>query len=115
MNFFGKIFSEPVPTLSLPELQEKMQNGKPPFLLDVREPEEFRHGHIARAKLIPLGELGDRIKELPREREIVCVCASGNRSLSAARILKGAGYSASSLSNGMTGWQMANLPIHRGM
>ena len=57
MNLLGSFFDEPVPTLSAQELHEKIQNGSQPFLLDVRQPEEFRMGHITGAKLIPLGEL----------------------------------------------------------
>jgi len=115
MNFLTRILGEPVPTLSALELKEKLRDGKQPFLLDVREPDEFRPGHIAGAKLIPLGELSIRINEVPKGREIVCICASGQRSVPAARSLISAGYSASSLENGMLAWQMAGLPIQKGM
>ena len=91
-----------------------MKDGNQPFLLDVRQPEEFRQGHIAGAKLISLGELDSRIKEVPHDREIVCICASGHRSVTAVQILKPAGYTASSLQNGMLAWQMAQLPIEKG-
>jgi rhodanese-related sulfurtransferase len=97
------------------ELHEKIRNGDQLVLLDVREPQEFRMGHIAEAKLIPLGELGNRTYELPGDRLIVCICASGNRSESAVQILKGKGLSASSLRDGMMGWQMAALPIKKGI
>ena len=115
MNFFSSLIGEPVPTLTVMELQEKLQNGKQPFLLDVRQPEEFHLSHISGAKLIPLGELGQRIEEMPLDREIVCICATGNRSMSAVLILKKAGYTARSVKNGMTAWQMANLPIKKGV
>jgi rhodanese-related sulfurtransferase len=115
MNFFSSFFGEPVPTLSVVELHEKMKNGIRPFLLDVRQPEEFHLGHIAGAKLIPLGELDRRIKEVPQDREIVCICASGHRSVPAVHKLKAAGYTASSMKNGMIAWQMAKLPINKGM
>ena len=115
MNLFSIFFSEPVPTLSVLELHEKIKNGKQPFLLDVRQPEEFHLGHIAGAKLIPLGELDSRIKEVPSDREIVCICASGHRSVPAVQMLKAAGYTASSMQNGMIAWQMAKLPINKGI
>jgi len=114
MNFLGNLFGPPVPTISALELQEKLKFGKHPFLLDVRQLEEFRQGHIAGAKLIPLGELSQRMKELPEQREIVCVCASGHRSDQAARNLIAAGYKASSMKNGMIDWRRAKFLVKKG-
>jgi rhodanese-related sulfurtransferase len=45
-----------------------------PLVIDVRQPEEYREAHIAGTKLIPLGELNKHMQELPKDREIVCVC-----------------------------------------
>lgn len=62
-------------------------------LVDVRTPEEFAAGHIPGAVNIPVQELDRRIGELePKERTVVVYCRSGNRSGSAARMLKSAGY-----------------------
>ena len=114
MNFLSSFFGEPVPTLGVLELHERINDGKPPFLLDVRQPEEFRLGHIAGAKLIPLGQLDRRINEVPRDCEVVCICASGHRSVPAVQKLNAAGYTASSMKNGMIAWQLAKLPIDKG-
>jgi rhodanese-related sulfurtransferase len=108
------IFGKPLPSMSAVELSEKMKNGKRPLVLDVRQREEYRSGHIAGAKLIPLNELGSRMKELPKEREIVCVCASGNRSSSATRMLTGAGYNGINMKGGMSAWRRANLAVKKG-
>ena len=62
------------------------------FMLDVRQPEEWAAGHIPEATLIPLGELADRVAEVPTGREIVVVCRSGNRSQQGRDILINAGY-----------------------
>jgi len=113
MNIVSKLFGPPVPTLNPVEVQEKLKNGKRPFLLDVREKQEMRDGYISGAKLIPLRELRNHLKELPKDREIVCVCRSGNRSRSAAKQLITAGYSASNLKGGMLAWKWSNLPIKR--
>ena len=110
MNFFSRLLGEPVPTLTALELQEKLNDTKRPFLLDVRQPEEFRLGHIAGAKLIPLGELSSRMNEVPQDREIICICASGHRSVPAVHKLMAAGYTASSMKNGMIAWHKARLP-----
>lgn len=114
MELFASLFCSTGPTLSAPKLQEKLKNGNRPFLLDVRQPEEFRMGHIAGAKLIPLGELGSRVNEVPRGREIVCICASGHRSVPAVKKLRSEGYPASGLKNGMIAWTLARLPVEKG-
>ena len=114
MSFFTALFGPPVPALKPVDVQEKLKNGKHPFLLDVREKQEMREGYISGAKLIPLGQLGKRMKELPKSREIVCVCHSGNRSRSAAKKLIAAGYSASNMKGGMLAWKWYKLPIKKG-
>jgi rhodanese-related sulfurtransferase len=63
------------------------------FILDVREPSEWNDAHIAGATLIPLGELASRVNELPRNKEIVVVCRSGNRSAQGRDTLLNAGFS----------------------
>jgi rhodanese-related sulfurtransferase len=114
MNILSGLFGSPVPTLSASDLQEKLKNGRQPYVLDVRQPEEFRSGHIIAAELIPLGELSGRIKDLPTDREIVCVCQSGSRSVSATRKLIAAGYNAINMEGGMIAWQRARLPFKKG-
>lgn len=113
-NLLEIIFGEPVATLSAAELNEKLKNGKRPVVVDVRQPDEYRNGHIAGARLIPLGQLSHRIDELSQSREIICVCASGNRSSSATRMLVGAGLNAVNMKGGMLGWRRAGLPIKKG-
>jgi rhodanese-related sulfurtransferase len=114
MDLLGMIFGKPLPSTSALELSEKLKNGKRPLVLDVRQKDEYRSGHIAGAKLIPLNELGGRMKELSQSREIVCVCASGNRSSSATRMLTGAGYNAVNMKGGMSAWRRANLAVKKG-
>jgi rhodanese-related sulfurtransferase len=114
MSIFSTLFGPPVPTLKPGDVQEKLKNGDRPFLLDVREKQEMREGYISGAKLIPLGQLHNRMKELPKDREIVCVCCSGNRSRSAAKQLIAAGYSASNMKGGMLAWKWSHLPVKKG-
>jgi hypothetical protein len=76
MGRFAKIFSESVPIIGISELKEKLAQGNQPYLLDVRQAVEYRTGHAASATLIPLGELGSRLNEAPKDREVVCICAS---------------------------------------
>lgn len=81
-------------------------------LLDVREPIEVEQGMIADAIQIPLGELAGRSGELPSpSTPILIYCASGVRSLVAAEILRGLGWSEPvSLAPGFNGWKKAGLP-----
>ena len=115
MSLFTNLFGASVPTIQAQELQEQLSGGNQPFVLDVRQPQEYRLAHIAGAKLIPLGELHRRLNEVPKGRQVVCICATGHRSIPAVRTLTAAGYTACSLKNGMVAWQMARLPFHNGM
>lgn len=114
MNWLETIFGKSLPSVSASELSEKLKNGKHPLVIDVRQAEEYRSGHIAGAKLIPLGELNRKMKNLPINREIICVCASGNRSHSATRALVDAGYHVYNMHGGMLAWRKAGLPVKKG-
>jgi rhodanese-related sulfurtransferase len=85
------------------------------FVLDVRQPEEWAQVHIPGATLVPLGELPGRLAEVPRDRDVVVVCRSGNRSGAGRDILLGAGYPrVTSMAGGVTDWQAAGLPTESG-
>lgn len=114
MELFKKLFGSSVPGISAEDTVARLEQKDKPFLLDVRQPEEFRSEHIQGAKLIPLGDLRKRMNELPKNREIICVCRSGNRSSSAARELAEAGYKVANLNGGMISWMRAGLPIKKG-
>lgn len=91
-------------------------NHKDALVLDVREPDEYKSGHLLNAKHIPLGKLRDRIGELERYRDqpIVLVCRSGNRSAMACALLGREGFTqVYNLSGGVTAWQKAGLPLER--
>ncbi|HKC90364.1 MAG TPA: rhodanese-like domain-containing protein [Candidatus Limnocylindria bacterium] len=80
-------------------------------LLDVREQDEWDAGHIEGAQHIPLGELGSRLAEVPRERVVVAVCRSGSRSDRAAKGLRMSGFQAENLDGGVTAWSRAGLAL----
>lgn len=91
-------------------------NHKNALILDVREQGEYDAGHILNSKLIPLGKLGERIGELEkyRERPLVVVCRSGQRSASACVLLGKKGFAqAYNLNGGVTAWQKASLPLEK--
>jgi rhodanese-related sulfurtransferase len=114
MDFLTNLFGgTKVSSASPAEAQQKLAQTPKPLLLDVRQPEEFRSGHVSGAKLIPLGQLHTRMNELPKNQEILVICASGSRSLSATRQLVNAGYNAINVRGGMSAWSRANLPISK--
>ena len=71
-------------------VKQKLESGA--FIVDVRTPDEFRDGAYPGAKNIPLGDLGTRMGEIPKDKPVILYCASGARSSSAARAMKQAGY-----------------------
>ena len=83
------------------------------FFLDVREQSEWNEGHIEWATLIPLGQLAARQDELPKDKKIVVVCRSGNRSAQGRDILLNAGFNeVTSMAGGMNDWsRLENLVI----
>lgn len=85
------------------------------FMLDVREPSEWNEFHMPGATLIPLGQLASRVNELPKDKEIVVVCRSGNRSATGRDILKQAGFtSVTSMAGGMNDWRSKGFAIATG-
>jgi adenylyltransferase/sulfurtransferase len=84
----------PVPEITVGELKERLDRGDRPFILDVREPNEFQICRIPGSTLIPLGELPKRLAELPSgadRPDIVVHCKMGGRSAKAVRQLIDAG------------------------
>ncbi|HUI46830.1 MAG TPA: rhodanese-like domain-containing protein [Nitrospirota bacterium] len=88
-------------------LNEKIKSSEDFFLLDVRTPQENKAQAIPGSHLIPLQELGSRMNELPKEKEIVVYCRVGNRSAYACTHLSRMGYKVKSLEGGILLWNMA--------
>ncbi len=83
------------------------------LMLDVRENSEYTDGHIPKSKHIPLGQLGKRVSELDKykDKPIVAVCRSGNRSGHACSMLRKAGFeNVHNLAGGIMAWEQAGFP-----
>lgn len=94
------------------ELGTILTNGNGLVVVDVREPWEYRQGHVPNARLIPLGQLSRRVTELDPAQPVAVICATGNRSLAAAALLSQRGFSkVYNVLGGTTGWQKAGLPV----
>ena len=102
-----KQFFKPVASYSAEQARAFI--GKTPSsdltILDVRQPKEYESGHIPAAKLIPVGDLGDRISELDPEKPTLVYCAVGGRSRVAAQMLSGKGFrEVINLAGGIRAW-----------
>lgn len=86
-----------------------------PLLVDVREPDEFVRVRAAGAVLVPLGTLPGHWRQLPRDRPILVICATGNRSALATAFLLAAGFrDVANVEGGTVAWYRAGLPWRSG-
>jgi rhodanese-related sulfurtransferase len=91
---------------------DMLQNDDNVTFLDVRTVEEFKKdGKIADAKLIPLGQLPANLKMLDKSKKVLVFCRSGNRSVSASRILESNGFTVINMNGGLNGWRSEKLPV----
>lgn len=90
-----------------------LRNNPDVVLIDVREDYEFAAGHIPEATLIPLGQLSSRLNEIPKDKTVVAVCRSGNRSGQATQLLRQAGFDAHNMDGGMISWEQAGFDVKR--
>lgn len=105
MNFFQRMMGHGgVPVVTADDVAARARRGDAFTLLDVREADEWGAARIPGAMWIPLGELPQRLHEVPADREIICVCHSGGRSEMAARLLEANGYTTRNLQGGMLQW-----------
>ncbi len=101
----GAGVDEPIATISVRDLKQKLASNGSLVIVDVREPFEYDIAHIENSKLIPLAELGARLDELDRTKEIVAICHTGTRSAQAVQLLQQAGFAqASTLKGGIGAW-----------
>ncbi len=102
-----------VPEITVQEAYQKYQQGA--LILDVRTAEEWSQSHIPNAIHIPLDELESRLHELPKDKEIVVICHTGNRSREGVVLLLKAGFTqVSMVTGGMNNWQAAGYPVVNG-
>src|SRR5207247_10130607 len=99
-----------VPEVTIDEVKNRVERGEKWALLDVREREEYREGHLDGALSLPRGFLEMRVEEAVPDKSapIIAYCAGGVRSLIAARTLKEMGYeNVASMAGGYTAWKNA--------
>lgn len=97
------------PEVSRDEARKLIEDGAQ--LIDVRADHEWEAGRIPGAVHLSLAELSARASEIDQERPVVLYCRGGNRSTMATAALVEAGYDAAKLTEGITGWSEAGLPL----
>ncbi len=101
----ARVMPQQVPTVSVAELPADA------VVLDVREDDEWVHGHIEGATHIPMGDVPARLDEVPDGDPLYVVCRSGGRSARVAAWLNLNGYDAVNVAGGMGEWQEAGRPL----
>ena len=98
--------------LSVRELSVAIEGADPPLVLDVRQADEYATAHVPGAIHLMAGDVPDRLAELPRQRPIATICASGYRASVAASLLRRAGFrDVAWVRGGVPDWQAAGLPV----
>ncbi|MBP6786218.1 MAG: rhodanese-like domain-containing protein [Candidatus Promineofilum sp.] len=91
-----------------------LQSNPNVFMLDVREPDEYEAGHIPGITLIPMGEIVDRLSEIPADQSVVVTCRTGNRSAQIADLLREQGYSnVHNMDGGIVAWEEAGYAVEQ--
>ena len=84
------------------------------FLLDVRTPREYAAGRVSGSVLIPMNQVPSRLAEIPKDKRVVVVCASGARSAAVVDYLLRNGYpEAVNYSGGVFDWTRNGLPVEK--
>jgi rhodanese-related sulfurtransferase len=95
-----------VKSISADELQEILKDPKGKQLIDVRDPNEYKTGHIQGARNIPLTQIASAANGIPKDKETYLICATGLRSAQATRILKKKGFTnLNNVAGGLKNWK----------
>jgi len=101
--------SQPIPEIDVSAVPAERPEGL--VVLDVREDDEWRAGHISGAVHVPLMHVPQRVSELPADHQVLVVCKAGGRSAKATALLQAQGYDAVNLAGGMLAWEQAQRPM----
>jgi phage shock protein E len=93
---------------------ESLRQRPDVMLIDVREPGEYQAGHIPGAVLWPLGDLPKHLDEVPKDKTVIAVCHSGNRSSKATDFLRQTGFdNVYNMQGGMISWEKAGYEVEK--
>lgn len=100
----------PTPNMSPAEAAAEHERGAL-VIVDVRQPREWRAGHVRGSVHVPLSELPGRLSELAGDRPLAFLCASGARSARATRLATRRGVEAANVRGGLNAWRAGGLPV----
>jgi rhodanese-related sulfurtransferase len=98
-----------VPSVTVEQLSRPLPDTL--TVVDVREPVEWHHGHVAGSVHLPMAELPARLDELPVDGQLLVVCKVGGRSARVVQYLVQHGVDAVNLDGGLVEWEAAGLPL----
>jgi len=91
-----------------------VQNREDVILIDVREQWEYDEAHIPNITLIPMSEIANRLDEIPKDKEVILTCRSGNRSGQVTNLLQQNGFdNVHNMQGGILAWQQAGYAVER--
>lgn len=99
--------------IEVDQLEQLLSQGA--ALVDVREPGEFAEAHVPGARLIPMGQLAGRLRELDPSSAVYLICRSGHRSAAVAEALAARGFQAVNVTGGTLAWLRAGKAFERGL
>ena len=115
MSFLRNLMGPGVPSVDVKQAAEMQGDDGGALIIDVREPNEYAQIRAKGAVLLPLGRLNNRVKDLPRDREILLMCRTGGRSSNATQFLASNGFeNVTNVSGGIMAWHKAGLPTSAG-
>ena len=94
------------------DLEESVRSGA--TLVDVREAREFAEGHVPGARNVPMAQLPGGLDGVDRDRPVLLICWSGNRSGAMCDVVRAAGYDAVNVGGGTAAWIRAGRPVEAG-
>lgn len=117
MSFFLRLLglgNTPFDAVNIQQYKEDYFGQKNHVLIDVRTVGEFKQGHLKGAKNIPLDRIENKLDKIPRDKTVVVMCRSGNRSRMACSKLAQAGYdNITNFKGGIIAWQIAGYDVRR--
>ena len=102
-----------IPSIEVAEAESRARGGA--VIVDVREIAEFVQARVPGAALVPMSAFATRYEELPKDRPLLVMCASGNRSqAAAAHLLRNGWTDVVNVTGGIVAWEKAGLPVSHG-
>lgn len=115
MSFLRNLMGPGIPSVDVKQAAEMQGDDGGALIIDVREPNEYAQIRARGAVLLPLGRLNGRVKDLPRDREILLMCRTGGRSANATQFLAANGFeNVTNVNGGIVAWYQAGLPTTSG-